>query len=652
MHRTTRSIPPLSILFLALAVTSGEGQVLSAEVDLGDWGISRAAELRYLEIGLLLEDGGPRLLVYDLSQDRAQPTLPGTDERGSTPGLSDGRLLISGLREGNRNALGGSFSIFASPPARGRATLGQAPDGGRALQIECQGTTTGFCGAWIHLFDSRLPPAERNFLDSREFSALNFRVWTDRSTDEFLLKVADADWEARGDAPSAGMLHELVPSGELGPRWQWVTMPLDRLDPSVQRGALASVILQSVSSDLARILVQDLMFVTENSQLPIRAEGEDGPKANSEEGLEPDRGEDLAVWIWNTERLLHDRRKAIEAIGFLVDHGVNVAFLQIPDGPAQRRAPGARVLETHRLRPLMSAFNSAGIRVYALDGAAWFANPPYHAGVIQTVRNVGSYNAAVSRNERFYGVRYDIEPYLLPGFAGWKRTQILRDLFSLVERITEEAHAVGLQVGLDIPFWYDAPNERTWERVDLEWNGAVRPASHHLMEIVDNVAVMAYRTTAYGADGTITHSEDELRFASSRGRKVYVGLETGSLPDEVLMEFWGTPNVGLPETEGDVGRLLVVERPDSIQLILVPAGESLRDLDSVVAVRPGSDRVLWWPVSREVAVPASKLSFGEWDAARMADVMTKTAFESSPHPSFSGFAIHDMAGWRELLNRP
>lgn len=637
----------LSWIFLALVPMLGEGQVASVRVDPVDWGISSSADLRYLKTALLFEDEGPRLVVYDLRREWAPQSLPVAEANGSSPDLSDGRLIVSQFRRGNRNTLEGSFNAFASAGAKGRATIELAPDGGRALQIECSERTTGFCGAWVHLFDSRLPPKEREFLDSRGFSALSFLVWTDRRTDEFMLKVADASWEAREDAPSTGMLHEFVSSGGLGPRWQWVTMPLDRLDRSVDRGTLASVIFQSVSSEPSRIFVRDLMFVVDpNVRLPIPVDRGD------EERVEPDLGDDLAVWIWNTEQLLADQQEASESIGFLVNQGVNVVFLQIPDGPAQRRGPGSRILETHRLRSLLSAFNSAGIRVYALDGAAWFANPVYHAGVIQTVRSVASYNAAVSRNERFYGVRYDIEPYLLPGFNGPKRTHILRNLLSLTERIAEEAHAGGLQVGLDIPFWYDAPNERTWAKIELEWNGAVRPVSHHLIEIVDDVAVMAYRTEAYGADGTITHSEDELRFATSRGKKAYVGLETGSLPDEALMEFWGPPNEGIPEAAGDVDRLLLVQRADSIQLVLQPAGSNPPNLDSFMAGRSRSNLVLWWSLRRKVGVPASKLSFAEWDAARMVDVMTKTAFESRRQPSFSGFAIHDIVGWRELLDRP
>ena len=171
-----------------------------------------------------------------------------------------------------------------------------------------------------------------------------------------------------------------------------------------------------------------------------------------------------------------DLQAARRTIQFLVDQGVTTVFLQIPDGPEARRALGEGVIDRERLPDLLALLNSVNIRVCALDGAPRFVEPAYHDGVVQTVRNVAAYNDAVAENKRFYGVRYDIESYLLPGFHGPGRTRILTELLTLTERIVVEVHQANLRVGLDIPFWYDAPSERTFKNVALEWKGRVQPA--------------------------------------------------------------------------------------------------------------------------------------------------------------------------------
>lgn len=610
-----------------------------------DWGISDLQQVRFGEVGMLLEAAGPRLVVYELETDWSPPSPSAAAPHGATPELSSDRLVVSRLRAGNRNALGGYFNIFARAPASGVASLTMAPDSTRALLIDCSVEGTGFCGAWMHLFDFRLPPAEREFLDATPFSAITFWVWTDQPDDQVLLKVADAAWEAREDAPPTGLLHEFVASGHLGPQWQRVVVPIDRLDRSVDRSTLASIILQSVAEGHTRTYVRDVVFVVDPDDEGLAIDDTSPPHSEGSP-LGPHR----ATWVWNTEELLNDRQEADRTVAFLARQGVDFVFLQIPDGPEWRRAPGERILEPDHIRPLVARLSAAGIRVYALDGAAWFANPPYHDGVVKTVEHVVAYNAAVAPEERFYGVRYDIEPYLLPGFHGPARDRILSNFLTLVERIVKTAHAGDLAVGLDIPFWYDAPNERTFAKVNVEWNGVTRPASHQLIDLVDDVSIMAYRTTGYGADGTISHSESEVRFAAEHGKRVFIGLETAPLPDEILLRFWDAPRRGFTDAPANVDRLLFVPAGDSIQVIWSAAGSARADLESVLA--PGADleTATWWPVRRKVDVPAAKLTFSEMSPRRLEDVQIETAFELSKYPSFAGFALHHAVSWRTLLD--
>jgi hypothetical protein len=642
MARFASFVAVAAVLTLSFAAAPDAGQQQATPLSFrpADWGLADPADIRYGQVAEILNPSGPRLVMYDLSKDWTAPPAV-TPETGTVPPYRDGRLVVATFDSGNRNTLGGVFNAFSRRPAEGRAAIAAAPDGVGGLNIECSGVATGFCGAWVQLFDARSRPQARRFLDARPFSALTFRVWSERPDDDVVIKVADAAWEAREDAPTIGPLHQFTSTGRLGPEWREVRVPLSRLAGTVDRKTLASLILESRSATPVNLFVRDLTFVADGVRLP--------PMPAAPSTVPAPRRLDRAVWVWHSDALLGDAEETRRTVEFLRRQSVTTAFLQLPTGPEKQRAPGEQTVDARRLGPLVAAFSAAGIRVYALDGAPEFAAARYHDGVVRTVQHVAAYNAVVAPAERFVGVRFDIEPYLLPGFHGPRQESILRDFMALVERIVAQARPAGLRVGLDIPFWYDAPAERTFRDVALEWNGRRQSASDHLIDLVDDVSIMAYRTVAYGADGTINHAEGEVRRAAAKGKAVYIGLETTPLPDERLLEFWGEPTSGIPERPATVDRLVLASTADDVAVILVPAGADPRAYIQF-AVDGSRRRVLWWPVRRVVPVPAGKLTFAGLESARLERVMVETARELGSHASFAGFSIHDVRGWAALVD--
>jgi len=280
------------------------------------------------------------------------------------------------------------------------------------------------------------------------------------------------------------------------------------------------------------------------------------------------------------------------------------------------------------MRPLLSKLHQAGIKVHALDGDPRFALREWHGRSIALINKIIEYNQAVSPQERFYGIRYDNEPYLLPQFGGTQKENVLKEYLELAEKSQALAQKAGLAFGVDIPFWFDGFNEF------FEPSAALggRPMSEQIIDVVDNVGIMDYRTVAYGADGVIEHGTNELKYAAKKGKKVFIGLETVSLPDETIYDF----------SLSGKGHRVLIQAIDSqkIQITFIPKGET-----------PASEGGLLLHQTRQVQVPSSKLTFDQKKPENLEEVMNHSEKELCRFSSFHGFVIHSYESYRPWLEK-
>lgn len=263
----------------------------------------------------------------------------------------------------------------------------------------------------------------------------------------------------------------------------------------------------------------------------------------------------------------------------------------------------------------------AGIKVHALDGDPKYALTEYHGRIIALVRDIIKYNAEGPANERFDGVRYDNEPYLLPSFGGVQREAVLKQYLALLGQLKELTAGAKMELGADIPFWFDERNEYYEPTASVSG----RPMSEMITDIVDNIGIMDYRTMAYGADGVIEQGISEIRYAAKKGKKVFIGLETVYLPDETLAEF----------TASGSGQNLSIEKLEGSRARISYGGGKGRVLRQINSIN----------------VPASKLTFETKKPGDLKDVMQESASEFMQYPSFYGFAIHSYESYRPWLGR-
>ena len=609
---------------------------MTAVVHPGDWGIDDLDAVSGGQIGLIHEDEGIRLEVYRLRDTPTAKFSP--SQLSAVPAFTGNSFVVSDFRSGVRNGLGGLFSAFAQAPSEARVALAEAPDGRRGLRLTFEKQAEGFCGAWIHFFDIASRPDERVYLDARGISTLSFWVRGARGGEQLVVKVADREWERRGDAVAIGELRDFLPRGRVEPGWQQAVIPLSRLPARLDRSALASLVLEGVGPGGSEVYLSRLAFSREPAPLPELPD----PLAASAEA----RPGPAAVWIWNTAGYLGRPERQDSLARFLSEQGFGSAFVQLVSAPVE--AETSRGIDPDdRMRRLVSALHASGIEVYALDGARELALPANHGVVYATIRNVRRYNERAASAERFDGIRYDIEPYLLPGFHGPRRAEILQGYLEVLARGAELAREGGLRFGADIPFWFDSPDEATFERVTADFEGEDKPVSEHVIDLADDIAVMAYRTSAFGADGILRQAEGELRYASLNGKRAWVALETGRLPDETLVEFAGDPAADPDELPPEGGAIGMVSAGDSLLVVWRPPGTADATdglpVDSVESTR-------WWPVTRTVAVPADKLSFAAPGLDSMRRAMREVTRELSRFGSFAGFAIHYAESYGALLD--
>ncbi|MFH1779082.1 MAG: hypothetical protein ABH847_03510 [Candidatus Omnitrophota bacterium] len=251
-----------------------------------------------------------------------------------------------------------------------------------------------------------------------------------------------------------------------------------------------------------------------------------------------------AMWVWHSlgPQLKEEERK--ELFSFCEKYGINELFFQLQyvfleDQPEIKCQIGYE----NFLRSFLKEAHKRKIKIHALDGYAEFVLRQNHPRVLAQVKAILEFNARGKPDERYDGIHLDNEPYLLFGFDGPLKEEILKQFLELNQKCMNLVRASGQQIvyGVDIPYWFEELDERGEVNCPVTFKGSTKATSYHIIDIVDNVGIMDYRNFAEGPDGIIGHGIDEIKYASKVGKKVYVGVETFSEEPVKLIFVYGYP---------------------------------------------------------------------------------------------------------------
>jgi hypothetical protein len=253
---------------------------------------------------------------------------------------------------------------------------------------------------------------------------------------------------------------------------------------------------------------------------------------------------------------------------------------------------------------LLMTLQEAGVAAFALDGYPEAIQEPHRlADKIQRL-------LALVTPGGVSGVQLDIEPYLLPGFLK-DEAQLRR----YVETIDTLKAVIGGRVRLSmvIPFWLASPTL------------VGRPLAYAVMDRVDEVAVMSYRTDL---DEVQDIAEDILRYGDLVGTRVWLAVETTPLPVEQHV-------VLRRELDPDRADAMLDHDRRLLQWMPLTGGLSL------------STRREWFRIHHRFTVRPERLTFAGRSQAEVSASVKRIA-ETTSHPSFSGVIIHDLDGFRAL----
>ena len=303
----------------------------------------------------------------------------------------------------------------------------------------------------------------------------------------------------------------------------------------------------------------------------------------------------IGFWYWDYRSAIRDPESMVAACR--KQHCRRI-LLQLPDGHDSDHIWTAYA-------QLFTVTKSADIELFALDGAPDMIDHTMPL-VTKLDRLLG-----LTGNHGLPGMQLDIEPYLLDGFP--EDETIFDRYLDTIERVATALQG-RTKLSVVIPFWFSSTIHRQ------------RPLAFSVMDRVDEVAVMSYRTNA---DEVMAISDDILRYGALARVPVWLALETTNL---------------LPE------RHVILKREHRTALadgVLDPVGRTLTLEPPVNRELPEQDHLIWFRIHHRTMVRPEHLSFAgrtEQDV----QLMITNLFARIHQASFAGLVIHDLPGYQAL----
>ncbi len=394
-------------------------------------------------------------------------------------------------------------------------------ESGRSMKLVYDKQNEGFCGVWFHLFDDENASLKKKYIDVSKHRYLSFWVKGKVGNENFSIQMADPLWLQREDSKSAGYATDYL-NGGITTDWQEIVVPCEAF--GLYNTKASCFVLNFTITGQGTVYIDDINFKSSReTSVPISKPIVKNRKKQQHSAK--------AMWVWDIHTLLKNNRYQDDFFDFCVTKKITELFLQIPYKFENDLTEDVICIIQHpkKLRSFIKRATSNNILVHALDGYPEFVLKEHHPRVLAQVKAVIAFNKESAKNEQFYGIHLDNEPYQLLGFERAASQKILKQYLKLNEKVMAllKERKSNIVYGVDIPFWFDESfNADGTPTYELKFNGKVKDAAKHIIDIVDNVGIMDYRNFAGGADGIIRHGLGELKYAEKVGRQIYIGVET------------------------------------------------------------------------------------------------------------------------------
>ena len=243
-----------------------------------------------------------------------------------------------------------------------------------------------------------------------------------------------------------------------------------------------------------------------------------------------------AMWVWDV-KIFQDEEATDRLLNFCKERNIGTVFY------TAYKVTGNYTGKDYRR--FNKQAHKRGISVQALAGDPRWAVEKYHHRFLEWVNDVLEFNKNSSADEKFDGLHADVEPYLMGKMWEENNKGMLIQYLDSAKKVKDFINNSGSKILFvaDTPFWYD-DDAVMW----VQWQKKVSPANYHLLDIIDMIAIMDYRNFTEGDNGSILLAKNEIDYAASIGKKLYIGQETGKNLQPDYITFGGT-NVDYMEKE-------------------------------------------------------------------------------------------------------
>lgn len=223
-----------------------------------------------------------------------------------------------------------------------------------------------------------------------------------------------------------------------------------------------------------------------------------------------------ATWLWHTEQI---QQKPDELLKFLSSQKVTTVFLQINQD-----------IPVTDYESFIGKAANKNISVHALGGSSsWLSGEKGKIKRTAFFNWIEMYQESVEPEARFTGMHLDVEPYIKDSWKDEYAETVAAYQTVLTEgkQLTE---TFTMDYGLDIPFWFD---NRFY---DNEFGQGV--LSEWLIDIADQVTIMAYRDQAEGNNGILQLIKKDLVYAEQVEKSILIGIETLKSSEGDYLSFY------------------------------------------------------------------------------------------------------------------
>ena len=188
----------------------------------------------------------------------------------------------------------------------------------------------------------------------------------------------------------------------------------------------------------------------------------------------------------------------------------------------------------NRIEYIIKKAKESGIEIDAEAGWRNWAEDGHEYKPYTIVEFVKRYNSTHKEGEKFRGIQYDVEPYLLENYNE-NKDEILKRFLSLIKTTSEYIKDDGIHFSVVIPEFYDAETDE-YPTPRFLYDTKYGATFDHLLSIMSeientSIIIMSYRNFAEGEDGSIDISNIEMQKAKSKrfDTKIILAQETGNV---------------------------------------------------------------------------------------------------------------------------